>query len=176
MVHTAAKAAMDYALKAGVAKDVAEKISEAATEAAIALLDPTGASSLAKDGEDALPTAERIENSLARAVKQNAVRTMNIFRDCACSAPSRPRARLSNSCAAAAGLPACLAGSWTQPHTQHTRVRTHTLGAQIRTTPSIWTRTPLAEYVALAACSCLGLYRVYLLFDKRKHIDCRSSR
>jgi hypothetical protein len=122
VVHTAAKAAMDYALKAGVAKDVAEKISEAATEAAIALLDPTGASSLAKDGEDALPTAERIENSLARAVKQNAVRTMNIFRDCACSAPSRPRARLSNSCAAAAGLPACLAGSWTQPHTQHTRV------------------------------------------------------
>lgn len=48
----------------------------------MAVLDPSGGSSItATAGESSVAVGTRIENALARAVKQNAVRTMDIFRD-----------------------------------------------------------------------------------------------
>ena len=82
-VHAAAKAARDKAQGFGLTKEQATEVYNAAATAAILVLDPSGESSIAFSDDDAssLATSEKIENALARAVKQNAVRTMDIFRD-----------------------------------------------------------------------------------------------
>ena len=80
VVHAAAKAAMECA-QGWCGKGRRREDLRSGDHSGSAGFGSDGAAALAKDGEEALPTAERIENSLARAVKQNAVRTMSIFRD-----------------------------------------------------------------------------------------------
>lgn len=80
VVHAAMQAALETALAEGVPKDKADIISQAVTRAAIKVLDPDGDEDLIL-ADNSVPVFERIENALARAVKQNAVRTMDIFRD-----------------------------------------------------------------------------------------------
>ena len=76
--EAAAQAARDY----GMPEDEALKIHAAAESAAIAVLDPTGASGLGQsDGEDGMSFKTRIESKLARAVKKNAIRVMDLFKD-----------------------------------------------------------------------------------------------
>ena len=81
-VAAAAKAASDMAATLGLDLAKAAQIYAAATAAAVAILDPSGESTAALFGEDdSVSPMQRIENTLARALKANAVRVMDLFRD-----------------------------------------------------------------------------------------------
>ena len=79
-IQAAAKAAAATAVAAGFCtQEQSVMLATAALDAAAGVLDPSGAS--VGKGEEGPGLADRIENSLARAIKQNAMRTMDIFRD-----------------------------------------------------------------------------------------------
>jgi hypothetical protein len=73
-VHAAAQAAFECALGEGLSTESASTVHASAIRAATIVLDPTTCQDALLNTEER-PMAERIENALARAVKQSAVRT-----------------------------------------------------------------------------------------------------
>jgi len=79
-IQAAAKAASDVCLAAGDSADKAQSVYIAVERAAIGILDPSGQAQLLETEEE-LPAVERIENTLSRALKANAIRVKDLFVD-----------------------------------------------------------------------------------------------
>ena len=85
-IQAAAKAGSDMAAKLGLEVSQAAQVYAAATAAAVAVLDPSGASTSAlfssgSSGDGGVTPMQRIENTLARALKTSAVKVMDLFKD-----------------------------------------------------------------------------------------------
>lgn len=85
-IQAAAKAGSDMAAKLGLEVSQAAQVYAAATAAAVAVLDPSGASTSAlfssgSSGNGGVTPMQRIENTLARALKTSAVKVMDLFKD-----------------------------------------------------------------------------------------------
>ena len=86
VVHAAAEAAADFAHAAGMAEDKCMNMYNAAISASAHVLDPTAppletaAATMGEDGK-MVTGASRIEAILARSIKKNAVRVVDLFKE-----------------------------------------------------------------------------------------------
>jgi len=79
-IQAAAEAAAAEARKVGLTEQQAQHFANVVENAAVATIDPSGAVKQ-QDGEDETSFKSRIETTLARAIKKNAVRVMDLFHD-----------------------------------------------------------------------------------------------
>lgn len=79
-IHAAADAAAAEAKKHGLTDEQAQHFYNVAENAAVGAIDP-GAALQQQGGEDETSFKSRIETTLAKAIKKNAVRVMDLFKD-----------------------------------------------------------------------------------------------